>query len=346
VVCATVVARATARPVCEALLGALARHGVPEQVLTDNGKVFTGRFGPGGSSAEVLFDRVCAENGIRHLLTAPRSPTTTGKVERLHKTMRTEFFIDADRRYATIAELQAALDGWVVRYNTERPHQSLGMRPPAERFALAPAGPDPQVVDPIAVVAAHRQPHQPDLRHAGVQRWVDQRGRIRLAGFGYRVPIVLAGEPVEAVVADNLVQIYHHDVLVASHVQRRKPDKIPSVPRQGRRTARAASTGIVVTRMVDGSGQVSFAGTMYRAGRAWRGKEVEVCIVAGSVQMTYQGTIVRTQPIRHDRTKEHGAYATPHGRPRKPRQDAPDRAGVKATPLRGRPEGRALTLAP
>ncbi len=133
----------------------------------------------------------------------------------------------------------------------------------------------------------------------------------------------MAGEPVEAVVADNLVQIYHHDVLVGSHVQRRKPNATPSVPRQGRRTPRAASTGIVVTRMVDNSGQVWFAGTMYRAGRAWRGKEVEVCIVAESVQMSYQGRIVRTQPIRHDRTKEHGAYATPHGRPRKPRQDAP-----------------------
>jgi transposase InsO family protein len=348
VVCATVVARATARPVCAALLGALARHGVPEQVLTDNGKVFTGRFGPAGSSAEVLFDRVCVENGIRHLLTAPRSPTTTGKVERLHKTMRAEFFTDADRVHATIAELQAALDGWVHLYNTERPHQSLGMRPPAERFALATAGPDPAVVDPIAPIAAERQTpiRHPDLRHAGVQRWVDQRGRIRLAGFGYRVPIVLAGEPVEAVVADNLVQIYHHDVLVASHVQRREPDIPTALPRQGRRTARAATSGIVVTRMVDASGQVSFAGTMYRAGRAWRGKEVEVCIVAGSVQMTYQGTIVRTQPIRHDRTKEHGAYATPHGRPRKPRHDAPERAGVKATPLRGRPDGRALTPAP
>ena len=34
-------------------------------------------------------------------------------------------------------ELQAALDGWVVEYNTERPHQSCGGRPPAERFALA-----------------------------------------------------------------------------------------------------------------------------------------------------------------------------------------------------------------
>jgi hypothetical protein len=46
-----------------------------------------------------------------------------------------------------------------------------------------------------------------------------------------------------------------------------------------------------------------------RAGRAWRGKEVELCIVAASVQMTYQGRIVRTRPIRHDRTKE----STPPG---------------------------------
>ncbi len=88
---------------------------------------------------------------------------------------------------------------------------------------------------------------------------------------------------------------------------------------------------------------MSFAGTVYRVGRAWRGKEVEVCLVAGSVQVACHGIIVRTQPIRHDRAKEHGAFATPHGRPRKQHQDAPGRAGVKATPLRGRPEGRTLT---
>jgi len=348
VVSAKVVARATARPVCEALLAALGRHGVPEQVLTDNGKVFTGRFGPGGSTSEVLFDRVCAENGIAHLLTAPRSPTTTGKVERLHKTMRAEFLDEADRVFATIGDLQAALDGWVHRYNTERPHQSLGMRPPAERFALAAPAPDLQVVDPIAAVAAQRQTatHRPDLRHAGVQRWVDQRGSIRLAGFGYRVPIVLAGEPVQAVVADNLVQIYHHDVLVASHVQRRAAGTRAGPPRQGRRTSRAATSGIVVTRIVDSNGDVSFAGTTYRAGRPWRGKQLEVSIVAGSVQLAHHGAIVRTHAIRHDRAKEHGAYATPHGRPRKPRQDAPDGSGVKATPLRDRPKGRALTPAP
>ena len=89
VVCAQVVARATARPVCDALAIAMRAYGVPDQVLTDNGKVFTGRFGPG--TGEVLFDRICRENGIGHLLTAPRSPTTTGKVDRWHKTLRGEF---------------------------------------------------------------------------------------------------------------------------------------------------------------------------------------------------------------------------------------------------------------
>ena len=69
----------------------------------------------------VPFDRICAENGIRHLLTAPRSPTTTGKVERFHKTLRAEFL--AGRGSASLAGVQAALDG----YNCRRPHQGIGM---------------------------------------------------------------------------------------------------------------------------------------------------------------------------------------------------------------------------
>jgi hypothetical protein len=81
VVCAKAVLRATARPVCQALTGTLRRHGVPAQILTDNGKVFTGRFGTG--PGPVMFERICRDNGIKHLLTKPYSPTTTGKVERL-----------------------------------------------------------------------------------------------------------------------------------------------------------------------------------------------------------------------------------------------------------------------
>jgi transposase InsO family protein len=153
VVCAQVVVRAAARPVCQALAGALARHGVPEQILTGNGKVFTARFGRG--PGPVLFDRICADNGIRHLLTAPYSPATTGKVGRLHKTMRAEFFTPNDRMSATAEELQAALDGWVRQYSTTRPHQSCGGRPPIERFRLADRSitPDDSAVVPEPVAA-------------------------------------------------------------------------------------------------------------------------------------------------------------------------------------------------
>ena len=80
-VIAAVVARATGRAVCLAFAAALRGYGVPGEVLTDNGKQFTDRFGKGG---EVLFDRICWDNGIVHRLTKPRSPTTTtGKIERL-----------------------------------------------------------------------------------------------------------------------------------------------------------------------------------------------------------------------------------------------------------------------
>jgi transposase InsO family protein len=76
-VLARVLERATGRAVCLAFSEALQRFGAPEEVLTDNGKQFTDRFGRGG---EVLFDKICRRNGITHRLTQPRSPTTTGKI--------------------------------------------------------------------------------------------------------------------------------------------------------------------------------------------------------------------------------------------------------------------------
>ncbi len=88
-VSARLMARERTQPVCDGLTAALLAHGVPEQILTDNGKVFTGRFHH--PPVEVLFDRICRENGVEHLLTQPRSPTTTGKIERFHRTLRLEF---------------------------------------------------------------------------------------------------------------------------------------------------------------------------------------------------------------------------------------------------------------
>ena len=135
-VIATAVRRATARPVCLAFADAMRAYGVPEEVLTDNGKVFTGRFHKPGVPVEVLFDRICRENGITHRLTKVRSPTTTGKIERLHQTLQDEL-LDVHGPFESMEALQAALDAWREEYNTARPHQSLGMAFPASRFKPA-----------------------------------------------------------------------------------------------------------------------------------------------------------------------------------------------------------------
>jgi transposase InsO family protein len=116
--------------VCDGFQLALNTYGVPEQVLTDNGKVFTGKFGH--PPVEVLFDRICRENGIEHLLTKPASPTTTGKIERFHRTMRQEF--DTTQVFANLQVAQQALNEWVSYYNTQRPHQAMDDQPPASRF--------------------------------------------------------------------------------------------------------------------------------------------------------------------------------------------------------------------
>jgi transposase InsO family protein len=136
VICAGLMLRATSRAVCRHFAAAPAAHGVPQEVLTDNGKVFTGRVG--AKDTEVLFDRICRENGIDHLLTAPRRPQTTGKIERLHRTMRQEFL--TGRTFEDPAHAQADLDRWVASYNTERPHSALDMATPASRFIEAEPG--------------------------------------------------------------------------------------------------------------------------------------------------------------------------------------------------------------
>jgi transposase InsO family protein len=138
-VCARLMAAERTRAVCDGLRGALATFGAPEQILTDNGKVFTGRFNH--PPVEVLFDAICRQHGIEHLLTQPRSPTTTGKIERFHRSLRAEF-LSSRTPFTNLKTAQQALDEWVSEYNTSRPHQSLKMATPAQRFhAGAPASP-------------------------------------------------------------------------------------------------------------------------------------------------------------------------------------------------------------
>lgn len=304
VISAAVVARATARPVCDALVAAIERHGVPEAVLTDNGKVFTARFGPG--PGPVLFDRICRDNGIDHLLTAPRSPTTTGKIERWHKTLRGEFL--TGKVFASITDAQVQLDRWVHEYNHQRPHQSIGRVPPFERFKLAAPAPRPAT------------PFSADTNaEPTTTRRVSAKGTIGFATVTYKAGAWLAGQRVEVSCDGGLVQLWHRGVLIATHARRHPPDKQSAGIERSRKleSSRPTATVASVTRKVDSSGNVCFAGVSYRAGAKYRRRQVQVAVVGDTVEISIGNELIRSHAIRHDRTREHGALANPGGRPRR-----------------------------
>ena len=191
--------RATATAVCDAFAAAMRRYGVPEDVLTDNGKVFTGRFGRG--QPEMLFERICRENGITHRLTGVRAPTTTGKVERFHKTLRAELF--SLHTFSSLEDAQSALDGYVAEYNTRRPHQSLDMATPVERFHQRQLQP----------------PAEADVEDGVVemQRRVGESGRIRVNTARYLVGRWAAGEIVDIRLDRSL---FHVGRLIKTHPKR------------------------------------------------------------------------------------------------------------------------------
>ena len=96
-------------------------------ILTDNGREFCGK-------DTHPYELYLALNEIAHRRTRVSRPQSNGFVERFNRTVLDEFFRVAfrTRLYESVQALQADLDAWLLRYNTERPHQGYrnrGRRP-------------------------------------------------------------------------------------------------------------------------------------------------------------------------------------------------------------------------
>jgi transposase InsO family protein len=99
-------------------------HGIEvHRLMTDNG--------PGYRST--AHAALCRQLGIRHLFTQPYRPKTNGKAERFIQTLLREWAYTA--AYPTTTARRRALPGFLKRYNTTRPHKSLGGIPPTQRLA-------------------------------------------------------------------------------------------------------------------------------------------------------------------------------------------------------------------
>lgn len=104
-------------------------YGLPDWITCDNGP-------PWGSSCRGHYTQLCIwllrlGVGISH--SRPHHPQTQGKDERFHRTLQTEL-LRYQTATTTLSKWQQLFDDWREIYNHERPHESLGQRPPATRY--------------------------------------------------------------------------------------------------------------------------------------------------------------------------------------------------------------------
>jgi transposase InsO family protein len=103
-----------------------ADHGVTriERVMTDNAFAYR---------RSLAFRQAVADLGARQKFIKPHCPWQNGKVERLNRTLQTEW---AYRQvFTSNADRAAALAPWLEHYNTRRRHTALGGLPPTSRLS-------------------------------------------------------------------------------------------------------------------------------------------------------------------------------------------------------------------
>ena len=115
-------------PTCAAFLNRainyFAEHGITriERLMTDNAWAY-----------RYSLREACARQSITQVFIKPHCPWQNGKVERLNRTLQTEW---AYRQvFTTNADRSAALAPWLEHYNTRRRHTALGGLPPVSRLS-------------------------------------------------------------------------------------------------------------------------------------------------------------------------------------------------------------------
>jgi len=118
--------------VAKHLLATAEEHGLPAATLTDNGRVYTARFG-GGMNA---FEHLLAILGITQKNGHPGHPQTQGKIERFHQTLKS--WLTRQPPAATTTDLQRQLEAFRNLYNEQRPHRARNRSTPGQAYRALP----------------------------------------------------------------------------------------------------------------------------------------------------------------------------------------------------------------
>jgi transposase InsO family protein len=321
-VLAKVITRASGRQVCLAFAQALATYGIPDEVLSDNGVQFTSRLISRKTMGEALFERICRENHIVQRFTKVASPTTTGKIERLHLTMRE--MLDEHGPFADADEVQEAFDLWRADYNDLRPHQSLDMATPASRFVPRPetigdlvlpaelrivpgerviepdeeaehfvAEPNSAVVDVEAVEFTRTVPACGNLSISEQQIWIGPKWAGREVHFWadtVSVHVTMGGQHLKTV-PSRLSTNSLHRLIAEGAVPAGPPPRSPAAI-----GLRAADATLELERTVNAAGLVSLADTQFSVGFQFAGERVRIVLEHDLAHIVRDGVVVRSFP--------------------------------------------------
>jgi transposase InsO family protein len=119
----------TEATVASELTAIFRRYGLPDRMLMDNGSPW------GSANAEHRYTRFelwLLERGVAVSHGRAYHPQTQGKDERFHRTLAAEAI--GRRGFADLAACQRRFDEWREVYNTERPHDALGLATPIARY--------------------------------------------------------------------------------------------------------------------------------------------------------------------------------------------------------------------
>jgi transposase InsO family protein len=176
-------------------------YGLPRAIRSDNGTPFASIGLHRLSALSVYFIKL----GIRRDLIEPGSPQQNGRHERMHRTLKAATTRPPER---TMSAQQARFDVFREEFNTERPHESIEMQPPASLYAASPRR------------MPARLPAPKYAGHLEVRR-VGKSGSFRWRGRFVFLTMVLSGEYVGLEeVDDGRWDIYFYDVLVARYDER------------------------------------------------------------------------------------------------------------------------------
>jgi transposase InsO family protein len=191
----------------QALTQAFRRYGLPLAIITDNGSPW----GDGPGSPFTPLGVFLIDQGIAISHARPYHPQTMGKDERFHRSLKAEAL--SGPAFESLAAAAAKLGRWRMIYNTQRPHEALGLAVPAERYQPSPR----EFCEKIAAF---------DYAPGDHVRRVQAGGWISFRGHEFRLPKAFRGRDVALRMGreDGRCDVYYrHQRIAAFDFSKGKP---------------------------------------------------------------------------------------------------------------------------